>query len=205
MTRLLVRDLAQLATAAGHDAPLRGSALGDVEVLEDAFVLCDAGRIEAVGRMRDLPLLEDDVEELDGRGLSAIPGLVDCHTHACFAGDRTSKQGFACSWWANQQHATRNTCAKTGEFVGLLQEFDDFLKLLEWFVDAGHVHEGDACLPAVRHARLGLAEGLHWISTPTGEPPHEKQRECHEQEKRQQTEHSRQPGRRCISHRVRDA
>ncbi|HSG14384.1 MAG TPA: imidazolonepropionase, partial [Gaiellaceae bacterium] len=61
------------------------------EVLEDAFVLCSAGRIEATGRMRDLPALDGDVEELDGRGLSAIPGLVDCHTHACFAGDRVDE------------------------------------------------------------------------------------------------------------------
>jgi imidazolonepropionase len=29
--------------------------------------------------------------ELDGRGLSAVPGLVDCHTHACFAGDRVDE------------------------------------------------------------------------------------------------------------------
>ena len=41
--------------------------------------------------MRDLRPLGDDVEELDGRGLSAIPGLVDCHTHACFAGDRVEE------------------------------------------------------------------------------------------------------------------
>ena len=41
--------------------------------------------------MRDLPGLEDDVEELDGRGLAAVPGLVDCHTHACFAGDRVEE------------------------------------------------------------------------------------------------------------------
>ncbi len=89
--KLLVRDLAQVATPAGRDAPLRERALRDVEVLEDAFVLCSAGRIEAVGRMRDLPALDGDVEELDGRGLSAIPGLVDCHTHACFAGDRVDE------------------------------------------------------------------------------------------------------------------
>ena len=41
--------------------------------------------------MRDLPRIEGDVEEVDGRGLSAIPGLVDCHTHACFAGDRVEE------------------------------------------------------------------------------------------------------------------
>ena len=43
--RLLVRDLAQLATPAGIAAPLRGRALGEVEVLEDAYVLC-AGRVD---------------------------------------------------------------------------------------------------------------------------------------------------------------
>jgi imidazolonepropionase len=62
-----------------------------VDVVEDAFVLCAGGRIEAVGRMRDLPALDGDVEEIDGRGRCAIPGLVDCHTHACFAGDRVGE------------------------------------------------------------------------------------------------------------------
>src|SRR5262245_5784813 len=41
--------------------------------------------------MRDLPALDGDVEEIDGRGRSAVPGLVDCHTHACFAGDRVEE------------------------------------------------------------------------------------------------------------------
>jgi imidazolonepropionase len=91
VTRLLVRDLAQLVTHAGTAAPLRGDALGDIEVVEDAYVLCDDGRIEATGRMRDLGSLDGDVEEVDGRGLAAIPGLVDCHTHACFAGDRVDE------------------------------------------------------------------------------------------------------------------
>jgi imidazolonepropionase len=89
--RLLVRDLAQLASPAGRAAPLRGRALGDVDVVEDAFVLCEGGAVVASGRMRDLPVLTDEVVELDGRGLAAVPGLVDCHTHACFAGDRVEE------------------------------------------------------------------------------------------------------------------
>ncbi len=91
MTRLLVRDLAQVVTTAGTAAPLRGDALGEITVLENAYVLCCDGRIEATGRMRDLGSPEGEVEELDARGLSAIPGLVDCHTHACFAGDRADE------------------------------------------------------------------------------------------------------------------
>jgi len=88
VSRLLIRDLAQLATPVGAPAPLRGAALGDVEVVEDAYVLVRGDVVEAVGRMQDLPVLGEDVEELDGRGLAAVPGLVDCHTHPAFAGDR---------------------------------------------------------------------------------------------------------------------
>jgi imidazolonepropionase len=87
---LLIRDLAQLATPAGRAAPLRGPALAEVEVIEGAFVLCRDGSVEEVGRMADLDL-DGDVEEVDARGLSAVPGLVDCHTHACFAGDRVEE------------------------------------------------------------------------------------------------------------------
>ena len=77
MSRLLVRDLAQLATPSGCEAPLRRAALGGVDVIDDAFVLCGDGRIEAIGRMAELPALDGDVEELDGTGRCAIPGLVD--------------------------------------------------------------------------------------------------------------------------------
>ncbi len=89
--RLLIRDLAQLATPGGRNAPLRGAELAAVEVIEDAYVLCEREQIARVGAMRDLEPIVGEVEELDGRGLSAIPGLVDCHTHACFAGDRVAE------------------------------------------------------------------------------------------------------------------
>jgi imidazolonepropionase len=89
--KLLVRDLAQATTPAGRGAPVRGAALGEVEVIENAYVLCDGDTIERVGRMRELPALDDDVVEVDGRGRCAIPGLVDCHTHAAFGGDRVEE------------------------------------------------------------------------------------------------------------------
>jgi imidazolonepropionase len=88
---VLVRDLTQLATPAGSGVPLRGKALAEVDVFEDAYVLCEDGRIAAFGPMRELDGRDTEVEEVDGRGLCAIPGLVDCHTHACFAGDRVDE------------------------------------------------------------------------------------------------------------------
>ncbi len=89
--RLLVRDLAQVATPAGGPAPLRGADLGSVTVIDHAFVLSRGGLIEAVGAMRDLRPLDGEVEEIDGRGLCAIPGLVDCHTHPAWGGDRVAE------------------------------------------------------------------------------------------------------------------
>jgi len=91
VARLLVRDLAQVATPAGLGAPLRGAALREVTLLEDAYVLCADGAVEAVGRMESLPALGGDVEELDGSGLCALPGLVDCHTHPAWGGDRVAE------------------------------------------------------------------------------------------------------------------
>jgi imidazolonepropionase len=88
---LLVHDIAQLATPSGREAPLRGRDLGSIDVLEGAFVLCEGDTIRAVGRMKDLPALDGETVEVDGRGLCAIPGLVDCHTHAAFGGDRVDE------------------------------------------------------------------------------------------------------------------
>jgi imidazolonepropionase len=89
--KLLIRDLAQVATPAGLGAPLRGGALGEVDVIEGAFVLCDGATIASVGRMRDLPSFDGEALEVDGTGRCAIPGLVDCHTHAAFGGDRVEE------------------------------------------------------------------------------------------------------------------
>jgi imidazolonepropionase len=91
LTALLVRNLAQLATPSGEGAPLRGAALREVTVVEDAYVLCRDGAIEQCGRMSALGPVAGEVEELDGSGLCAVPGLVDCHTHPAFGGDRVEE------------------------------------------------------------------------------------------------------------------
>ena len=85
---LLIRDLAQLATPAGAAGPLRGAALRGRGGDRGRVRPLPRRPVEALGPMAELPAGLGDVEELDGRGLAAIPGLVDCHTHACFAGDR---------------------------------------------------------------------------------------------------------------------
>jgi imidazolonepropionase len=93
---LVICRLAQLATPGGETGePLRGAALGDVEVHEgDMWIATYAGEIVAVGHgyeVRDQIDLDDGAIIIDAPGLVAVPGLVDCHTHACFAGDRVAE------------------------------------------------------------------------------------------------------------------
>jgi len=63
-------------------------------IVHDAAVLCDAGRIVAVGPTRDAlrdPWLRRNrrrVVELDCGGRVALPGFVDAHTHPVFAAPR---------------------------------------------------------------------------------------------------------------------
>jgi len=56
--------------------------------IEDAAVAIADGRIAWVGPRADMPAVEAAaVERLDGRWVT--PGLIDCHTHLVFGGDRS--------------------------------------------------------------------------------------------------------------------
>jgi imidazolonepropionase len=139
--RLLIRDLAQLATPAGRDAPLRGGDLGRVEVIEDAYILCEDGDVASVGRMRDLRPPGGEVEELDGRGLSAVPGLVDCHTHSCFLGDRVDEFALRAGGASYEElHAAGGGIMSTVRATRSGSE-DDLRQAIErhrsWFLQAG--------------------------------------------------------------------
>jgi imidazolonepropionase len=87
---LLVRHVRQLITCAGR-APRTGSSQRDIAIVADGAVASDHGRIVFAGRDADLPSHIADassVDTIDGRSLSIVPGFVDAHTHAIFAGDR---------------------------------------------------------------------------------------------------------------------
>jgi imidazolonepropionase len=93
---LVICRLAQSASpAGGDDGPLRGRELGELELLEgDVWIASQFGEIVAVGHGYDIrPRLElsDDAVIVDAPGMVAVPGLIDCHTHACFGGDRVAE------------------------------------------------------------------------------------------------------------------
>lgn len=57
-------------------------------VVERGAVAASAGRIAFAGAMADLPARWDAVERIAVDGRWITPGLIDCHTHLVYAGDR---------------------------------------------------------------------------------------------------------------------
>lgn len=57
-------------------------------VIPAGAVVVQGNRIEWVGALSDLPLDYRTAERLEGRGRVLTPGLIDCHTHLVFGGQR---------------------------------------------------------------------------------------------------------------------
>ncbi len=81
---LLFRN-ARVLTLSGERGPRRGKALGELGVLPQADVLVSDGRVVSVGPKLEGP---EGAEVIDAQGRVLMPGFIDCHTHACWAGDR---------------------------------------------------------------------------------------------------------------------
>lgn len=58
--------------------------------IEDAAIAAKDGKIAWLGRAADLPGKSEELsrEQIDCNGMWLTPGLVDCHTHLVFGGDR---------------------------------------------------------------------------------------------------------------------
>lgn len=67
--------------------PLRGMAMGELPVLEDAYLAIEGDRISAYGAMHDLPN-ESAKQIIDATGRFVFPSFVDSHTHLVFAASR---------------------------------------------------------------------------------------------------------------------
>ncbi|MBC3474645.1 imidazolonepropionase [Pseudomonas taiwanensis] len=65
-------------------------AQGSYSIIEDAAIVSSAGLIEWIGPRGELPTLEID-RTVDLNGAWVTPGLIDCHTHAVFGGNRSGE------------------------------------------------------------------------------------------------------------------
>lgn len=89
--RLLIENIGQLVTCAGGTA---GPAVGKFEVAlslkKNVSLAVENGAVRAIGEKEDFArrMEGEGYEKIDAEGRLVTPGLVDCHTHPVFAGDR---------------------------------------------------------------------------------------------------------------------
>jgi imidazolonepropionase len=74
-------NIGQLVT----NDPARGRLLG---LVDDAAIVIESGEVTWIGSRMEMPEVPDVI---DCRGNAVLPGFVDPHTHAVFAGDRADE------------------------------------------------------------------------------------------------------------------
>ena len=96
---------ARVLTMGEAPGPRRGAELGELHAIDPGDVLIRDGRIEQVGVNLQTP---DGCAIINAAGRVVMPAFVDCHTHACWAGDRLDE------WELKQRGATYLELLKAG-------------------------------------------------------------------------------------------
>lgn len=87
---LVLAHTRQLITCAGP-APRAGREQGAIDAIADGTVIAQGERIVYAGPSSAIPSdirIDQDALVIDAREYAIVPGFVDAHTHALFAGDR---------------------------------------------------------------------------------------------------------------------
>lgn len=84
-TELLLTGISELVTAEGA-AARRGRRMGELKIVKDAAMAISGGRIDWVGARSEWT--GEATATIDLGGVAVLPGLIDPHTHAVWAGDR---------------------------------------------------------------------------------------------------------------------
>jgi imidazolonepropionase len=128
---LVVAGCRELLTCGGG-LPKRGRALGDVGLVENGWVASSKGAIVYVGNEEGFLAgiaPEPGAVTVDGRGMVALPGFVDAHTHLPFAGDRAREFGLRIQGWTYQQLAERGMGIQTTVKATRAASLDDLVAL----------------------------------------------------------------------------
>ncbi|HKN88512.1 MAG TPA: imidazolonepropionase [Nitrospiraceae bacterium] len=107
---LLIDNCGQLLTLQGEPGPRRRREMGKLRSIQNGAVLIRNGMISSIGpahRVRKDPQARH-ATTLDAKGRVVMPGFVDSHTHALFAGSRVGE------YVLRIQGATYEDIAKAG-------------------------------------------------------------------------------------------
>lgn len=86
---MIIHSASQLLTLQG--GPQRGGRLGELGIIQDGAVLIREGRVQQTGTTAELFAAYPNEQVWDAAGRVVMPGLVDPHTHAVWAGDRAAE------------------------------------------------------------------------------------------------------------------
>jgi imidazolonepropionase len=94
MHKLLLKNIKSLVSVYENSpSVLRGAAMKQVPVIDNAWLACEDGLIADYGTMADFPGITDwkDLEVTDCSGKMVMPAFVDSHTHIVYAGNRVQE------------------------------------------------------------------------------------------------------------------
>ena len=65
----------------------------DLDFYQDMAILVDQGKIEWIGPQKKIPgkFAKLKIKEKSLKGLTVLPGFIECHTHSVFAGSRSAE------------------------------------------------------------------------------------------------------------------
>ncbi len=107
--KILTGPFRQIITM--DDMPLKGPLHDDqMHIIESAWILIQGGKIAAMdsfSRLKSkLIKVKDEIRELDGDHV-AMPGMIDPHTHICYAGSRSTDYALRLSGMSYLEIAAR--------------------------------------------------------------------------------------------------
>lgn len=110
-------------------------------LLSDGAIVIDGGKVAWVGRKDDLPHTVRHLPTWSAGRRLITPGLIDCHTHLIFAGDRRTEFALRASgtsytdlvWEGRGIHSTVDATRAASE----RELLDSALRRLSWFASRG--------------------------------------------------------------------
>ncbi|HRD01666.1 MAG TPA: imidazolonepropionase [Candidatus Saccharicenans sp.] len=111
----VIANISELVTCSG-EKPKTKKAMQEAGLIEKAWIAASNGQIVFVGQERDFQAnvsLSEKARIIDATGLIGLPGLVDCHTHLPFAGDRAREFSLRIAGYTYEQLAERGLGIQT--------------------------------------------------------------------------------------------
>src|SRR2546427_615482 len=149
---LLIVHAAELITLQGPAGPRRREMAEDLGLVEDGAVYAEGERIVEVGPTADVLGRHPQASvKIDATGQTVLPGFVDAHTHAVFAGSREHEVE-----WKAQGMGYREIAARGGDMIDAVAS-SQLASFCDVFVDDGFftVDQGRRILTRAKTAGLG--------------------------------------------------